>query len=87
MGSVTTGDRVATRAEVLAQRAQIRRLATEHGLTDLRIDPVGTVIVHSDTPGYRALRRFATDASALIGAWVNVIVDEAPAADTDATTL
>lgn len=86
---MTTGDRLATRAEVLAERAQIRRLATERGLTELHIDPVGTVIVHSHTPGYQALRHFATDASALIEAWVNVnvIVDEAPAADTDATTL
>lgn len=85
MGPVTTGDRVATRAEVLAQRVELRRLATERGLTDVRIDPVGTVVVHSESPGYRMLRLFATDAAAVVGAWVNVIVDEVPAASTDTT--
>lgn len=87
MGPVTTGDRTATRDEVLAHRAELRRLAVVHDLTDSRIDPLGTVIVHSDTPGYAAVRHFATDATELIGAWVNVIVDNVPAADTSTEPL
>ena len=87
MDSVVTSERTATRDEVLPFRRALRKLAAEHGLTEARIDTTGTVIVHSEQPGYGPLRRFATDASAQVGLWVNVITDDVPAAKGHADPL
>lgn len=87
MANTATTDRTATRAEVLAVREQLRRLAAKQRLTELRVDVAGTVIVHSDAPGYGPLRLFAREASQLIGVWVNVITDDVPAAQVHADTL
>ncbi len=38
-------------------------------------------------PGYGPLRRFAAAASGLVGAWVNVVTDDAPAAEVSALAL
>jgi hypothetical protein len=80
MSYVATGDRTATRDEVFAQRRALRALAAGHRLADPRVDATGTVVVHSDAAGYGPLRRYATEASKLLGVWVNVITDDAPAA-------
>jgi len=80
-------DRTATRAEVLQGRVQLRRLAAAERLSTARVDAAGTVIVHSEAPGYGPLRRFATAASKQIGVWVNVITHDVPAAQTDAEPL
>jgi hypothetical protein len=80
MSSVATGDRTATRDEVLAARRTLRQLAVRHGLAHPRVDATGTVVVHSDDPGYGSLRRYAMAASKSLGVWVNVITDDAPAA-------
>lgn len=85
--SRTVTDRVATRVEVLGQRRRLAELATEHGLGQPRVDGRGTVIVHSNEPGYRQLARYATDATNVVGAWVNVITDDVPAAEVDAEAL
>jgi hypothetical protein len=45
------------------------------------------VIVHSEAPGYASVRRFAAAASSVVGAWVNVITDDVPAARTSAEPL
>lgn len=87
MSHTTATDRVATRDEVVAQRHALRRLAEEHGLVDPRVSMTGTVVVHSGDPGYRTVRRFATAASDLVGAWVNVVTDDVPAAQVDAVAL
>lgn len=87
MSPSTATDRVATRDEVVAQRAALRRLTDEHGLVSPRVSATGTVVVHSDDPGYRAVRRFATAASDLVGAWVNVVTDDVPTARVDTTAL
>lgn len=80
VASVATGDRTATRDEVLTRRTQLRGMADRHGLVDPRVDDVGTVIVDSPQPGYAPIRRFATEASAVVGVWVNVVADGVPAA-------
>lgn len=87
MGSVATGDRTATRDEVIALRRDLRSMAELHGLIDPRVDAVGTIVVNSPLPGYAAVRRFAVEASALVGVWVNVITDGVPAAQVAAEAL
>lgn len=87
MSELATGDRSATKAEVMAERQVLRRLASQHQLGQPRVDRRGTVIVHSDQSGYRSVRRFATAAAKQVGAWVNVITDDAPAAQVDAEPL
>lgn len=87
MSYVATGDRTATRAEVVTQRHALRALAERHGLAEPRVDQAGTIVVHSDAPGYGPLRRYASEASELVGAWVNVISDDAPAAEAAAEAL
>jgi hypothetical protein len=83
----TAADRVATRGEVLAHREALRSLAYAHGLTAPGLAASGTVVIHSDDPGYQGVRTFATKASELVGAWVNVITDDAPAARVHLTFL
>jgi len=80
MSNLATGDRSATRAEVLAARSALRQLAGRYGLSHPRVDVAGTVIVHTTDPGYATLMRYAEAAAKTIGAWVNVISDDAPAA-------
>lgn len=87
MPSTTTSDLCATRDQVLAHRAQLRQMASEEGLSRLRVDVAGTVIAHTNAPGYGPLRRFATAASGLVGAWVNVVTDDVPAAEVSASAL
>lgn len=87
MSSTTISDRTATRDEVLKLRAQLRGLAAAEQLTEARVDAAGTVIVHSEAPGYGPLRRFATAASGRVGVWVNVITDDVPAAEVQSEPL
>jgi hypothetical protein len=37
----------------------------------------------ADDPGYRSLARFADQAAEVVGRWVNVVADNAPAAPTE----
>lgn len=87
MSNLAIGDRSATREEVLAARRSLRTLAARHGLTRPRVDGSGTVVVHSDDPGYGPLRRYATEAARSLGVWVNVITDDASAAQVDTDAL
>jgi len=41
----------------------------------------GTVVVHSDEPGYRAVTRLSSALSELVGTYVHVITDDVPGAD------
>jgi hypothetical protein len=61
--------RTATRGEVWAVRAELRRLAETQGLRDLRVDQLGVILVTmpADDSGYGALKRFASAASAAVG--------------------
>jgi hypothetical protein len=82
--------RTATRGEVWAVRAELRRLAETQGLRDLRVDHLGVVLVTmpADDSGYGSLKRFAAAAAAAVGAWVNVVASEAsPVTSTDTTPL
>lgn len=87
MSNLATGDRTATRGEVLAARTVLRQLAMRHGLSEPRVDAAGTVIVHSDEPGYGPLMRYADAAAKAVGAWVTVITDDAAAAQVDTEAL
>jgi len=87
MSSLVTGDRSATRAEVLAARKVLCQLAGQYGLGRPRVDVTGTVVVHSEEPGYAAVRRYATAAARRLGVWVNVITDDASATQVDTEAL
>jgi hypothetical protein len=79
----------ASRDQVLAARERLRRLAADHRISRPRVDAIGTVVVTmpADDPGYRSLTHFAADAAEVVGVWVNVVADDAPAAATDTTPL
>ena len=87
MSSLVTGDRSATRSEVLAARRVLRQLAGQYGLSRARVDVTGTVVVHSDELGYAAVRHYASAAARQLGVWVNVITDDASAAQVDTDPL
>jgi hypothetical protein len=80
MFDVTVVDRKATSSEVLEHAVALRNLADDLNLGDLRLRGDGTVIVHSDEAGYRAVIRLSSSASALVGTYVHVITDDVPAA-------
>jgi len=73
-------DRQATREEVALHRDAIRRLADDLGLVGLRLRGDGTIVVHSEEPGYRAVIRLAAAASEKVGRHVQVITDDVPGA-------
>ena len=87
MAQVGIGERRAALSEVEPHRAQLRRAALACGLAEPRLRDDGTIIVHSDEPGYRAVVRFATQAARFVGTYVHVITDNVPAAQVDATPL
>lgn len=73
-------DRKATTDEVAPHAVAIRRLTAELCLSDPRIRRDGTVVVHSNEAGYRAVKRLSTAASELVGTYVHVITDDVPGA-------
>ena len=70
----------ASRDEVLAHRAAIRRLVRTLGLDSPRIRSDGTVVVHSSEAGYLAVAHLSAMASDVIGRDVHVITDDVPGA-------
>jgi hypothetical protein len=74
--------RKATRDEVLAHRAKVRRLVGSLGLDNPRIRDDGALIVHNHEAGYRAVARLAAMASDLVDKDVFVITDDVPGAAT-----
>jgi len=82
MSQIAVSDRKATLAEIRPHAAAMRRLVLEFGLGRPRLRADGTVIVHSDEPGYRSVMRFSAAASDVVGAYVHVITDDVPGAVT-----
>ncbi|MCZ2826007.1 MULTISPECIES: DUF2442 domain-containing protein [unclassified Modestobacter] len=89
VSAATPAEPTASRDEVLAARDRLRRLAADHRISRPRVDVIGTVVVTlpADDPGYRSLTHFAAAAAEVVGGWVNVVADDAPAAATDTTPL
>ena len=80
MSEVGLIDRKATAREVSSHAADVRRLAGAAGLPGPRLRDDGTIVVHSEEPGYRAVTRLSATLSELVGVYVHVITDDAPAA-------
>jgi hypothetical protein len=81
---------LATRDDVLAARRELRGLAVRHGIAHPRVTASGAVLISvPGDGGYRRLERFAAAAAAVVGAWVNVVAEDAPwaAGATDITPL
>ncbi len=82
-----TVDRRATAEEMADKREELRTLASRRGFGAVHIAADGTIIVHIGSPGYRDIARFAGEASRLIGAYVQVITDDVPAASAPTSPL
>ena len=76
MGGVA--DARAGNSERLAITSSI--VALSHRFDEARLAVDGTIVVRSEAPGYRAVARFAGEASRLVGAYVQVITDDVPGA-------
>lgn len=85
--STVVEDRRANRAEILTHRAVLLDLADKFGLADLRVRDDGALVATVDTPGYRAINKFAAAASQEVGAFPVVIADDTPGADLTAAAL
>lgn len=80
MSDALAADRKATRDEVRARADVIRRTARDLGLAALRVRDDGTIVIHSDEPGYHTANRLSAEASRVVGAYVHVITDDVPGA-------
>jgi hypothetical protein len=80
-------DRKATHDEVARHAGELRRLVADHGYAGARLRSDGALIVHDDSVGYRRANRLAGAASQVVGAYVPVITDDAPAAEANAPAL
>lgn len=80
MPRAATADRKASAEEVRQHVDALRALAAELGAGPVAVRDDGTVIVHSDEPGYRQALDMSARASALVGTYVHVITDDVPGA-------
>jgi alkylated DNA nucleotide flippase Atl1 len=80
VSDLLTADRLATTAEVLTKRAELRSLAERYGFEVVALIDDGTLIVPNAGPSYRQIARLAGEASRLVGAYVQIITDDVPAA-------
>lgn len=69
-------ERNASAEEVAAHEEQLRGLAAATGLSGFQVRQDGLVVVHSGEAGYHSVARFSTEASRLVGAWVQVVTDD-----------
>lgn len=85
MARTTAADRKASADDVRAHVEELRQLAAEVGVTDVRLRDNGSVVVHSDEPGYRQVIELTKRLSPIVGCYVHVITDDVPgAADAEA---
>jgi hypothetical protein len=80
VSNLLTADRLATMAEVLAKRVELRSLVERYGFEVAVLTEDGTLILPNAGPSYRRIARLAGEASRLVGAYVQVITDDVPAA-------
>jgi hypothetical protein len=71
-------DRPATHAELVAHWDKLVALATEYGLTNLRLRRNDALVLTSARPGYRKVAGFVNVASEFVGAYVYVVTDDTP---------
>lgn len=71
-------DRKATAEEVRAHAEALRRHAAAVGVTDIRVDRSGTVLVRSDHPGLRQVFDLSDLISRDVGCYVHVVPDDGP---------
>lgn len=82
MSDALAADHKATRPEVLAHVKSLRDHAARLGVSPLRIRDDGTLVIHSEEPGYKTANRLSATASQIVGAYVHVITDDVPGATT-----
>jgi hypothetical protein len=80
MSDVLAADRTANPPEVVAHAESLRDHAAQVGLSPLRIRDDGTLVIHSDEPGYKTANRLSATASQMVGAYAHVITDDVPRA-------
>jgi hypothetical protein len=82
MSDALAADRKATRPEVVAHAKSLRDHAAQLGVSPLRVRDDGTLVIHSEDPGYKTANRLSATASQIVGAYVHVITDDVPGATT-----
>ena len=80
MSEISLEEHKARLEEIRPHAKRLRQAAREAGLSGLSVQGDGTVVVHSEERGYRTVNRFSVRASGIVGAYVHVITDDAPAA-------
>jgi hypothetical protein len=80
MSDALAADRKATREEIVAHADAVRQSATQLGVGRLGLRDDGTLVIHSDDPGYGSANRLSIAASQVVGAYVHVITDDVPGA-------
>jgi hypothetical protein len=80
MSDALAADRKATLPEVEAHAKSLHDEAAQLGLSPLRVRDDGTLVIHSDDPGYKTANRLSAIATQMVGAYVHVITDDVPGA-------
>jgi len=81
MAKATTADRKSSAADVRAHAADVRRIAAQIGAGEPRVRPDGTVVVHSEQPGYRDVVVLSQRLTDVVGWYVHVITYDVLGAD------
>ncbi|MHB8437848.1 MAG: hypothetical protein ACYDD4_01615 [Acidimicrobiales bacterium] len=70
-------EKVRAERDFTDRATRLRERDQEHGLSDLRLAPDGTVFVHVERePGYGPVLRFGAEAAKLLKAEPNVVTDD-----------
>lgn len=77
----TTTDERASADQVRRYAEQIRAAARDTGVTDVRLLDNGTLVIHSDDKGYRDVIELGLRVDDIVGTYVHIITDDAPAAE------
>ena len=87
MPATIVEDRRATRAELVTHRHALLSLATEYGLSNLRVRGDNAIVATTASRGYRKVASFINVASELVGAYVYVVTDDTPGLEAAAAPL
>ena len=80
MVRISVADR-AIADQVRRQAEQIRAAARDIGATDVRLLDNRTVLIHAEDEGYRDVIELGLRVDEIVGTYVHIITDDAPAAE------
>ena len=77
----TTTDERASADRARRHAEQIRAVARDAGVTDVRLLDNGTLVIHSDDKGHLDVIKLGLRVDDIVGTYVHLITDDAPAAE------